>query len=72
MSSPTILFNQIEREIQRLEPSEPARVSIPWIVRLRRLLVPAAGVALLVVAGLFALNPQGQTATMTSTRLKPA
>jgi len=56
-------WSKIEREIQRLEPSEPASVPVPWFARLRRLLVPAAGVALLVVAGLFALNPQGQTAT---------
>jgi anti-sigma factor RsiW len=56
-------WSKIEREIQRLEPSQPEQVSIPWFVRLRRLLVPVAGVALLVVAGLFALNPQGQPAT---------
>jgi anti-sigma factor RsiW len=56
-------WSKIQREIQRLEPSEPAPVPVPWFVRLRRLLVPVAGVALLVVAGLFALNPQGQPAT---------
>jgi hypothetical protein len=54
-------WSKIKREIERLEPAEAAPVSIPWTVRLRRLLVPLAGVALLVVAGLFALNPQGQT-----------
>jgi hypothetical protein len=36
-------WSKIQREIQRLEPSEPAPVPVPWFVRLRRLLAPAAG-----------------------------
>jgi len=45
-------WSKIEREIRRLEPSKPAPSPVPWLARLRRLLVPAAGLALLLVAGL--------------------
>src|SRR5438128_52602 len=55
-------WSRIEREIQRLEPAPAAPVRIPLMGRLRRLLVPLAGVALLLVAGLLTLNPAAQTA----------
>jgi anti-sigma factor RsiW len=47
-------WSKIERQIERSSPVvEPVRdVPIPLIARLRRLLVPMAGVALLVIAGL--------------------
>jgi anti-sigma factor RsiW len=53
-------WSKIEREIQRLEPSRPAPLPVPWLGRLRRLLMPVAGLALLLVAGLLTLNPAGQ------------
>jgi anti-sigma factor RsiW len=46
-------WSKIKREIERPEqPVAESRPSIPLIVRLRRFLVPAAGLALLVIAGL--------------------
>ena len=56
-------WSKIKREIQRLESSPPAPQPVPWVARLRRLLVPVAGVALLVVAGLLTLNPAGPAAS---------
>src|SRR5258706_3730404 len=53
-------WSKIEREIRRLEPSQPAPSPVPWLGRLRRLLVPVAGLALLLVAGLLTLNPPRQ------------
>jgi anti-sigma factor RsiW len=50
-------WSKIEREIQRLEPPETALRPVPWLARLRRLLVPVSGLALLLVAGLLTLNP---------------
>jgi len=48
-------WSKIEREIQRLDPPVgDTAPSVPLISRLRRFLVPAAGVALLVIAGLVA------------------
>ena len=46
-------WSKIKRDIQRLDaPVAEIRPPVPFIARLRRLLVPAAGVALLVIAGL--------------------
>jgi anti-sigma factor RsiW len=53
-------WSKIEREIQRLKPPEPAARTVPLLARLRRLLVPVSGLALLLLAGLLTLNPAGQ------------
>src|SRR5690242_5162951 len=45
-------WSKIQRGIQRLDQAAPeAPAPIPLIARMRRLLVPAAGLALLVIAG---------------------
>jgi len=50
-------WSKIQREIQRQEVLSPEPVEeVPLIARLRRLLLPAAGIALLAVAGIFALQ----------------
>ena len=50
-------WSKIEREIQRLELTPAASVAIPLMSRLRRILVPVAGLAMLLVAGILTLNP---------------
>lgn len=52
-------WSKIEREIQRLDAPKSAPMPVPWSSRLRRLLVPVAGLALLLVAGLLTLSPAG-------------
>jgi anti-sigma factor RsiW len=49
-------WSKIAREIERLETPAPAPVSVPLIVRLRRLLMPATAIALLVLGGLMVTN----------------
>jgi anti-sigma factor RsiW len=47
-------WSKIQREILRQEAPAPARASVPWLGRLRELVVPLTGVALVLLAGLFA------------------
>jgi anti-sigma factor RsiW len=54
-------WSKIEREIQRLETPAPAPAGIPWILRLRQLLVPAGAVALLAIAGFVATRQNGSS-----------
>ncbi|HTL59097.1 MAG TPA: zf-HC2 domain-containing protein [Candidatus Limnocylindrales bacterium] len=50
-------WSKIKREIERQETSRPVpSPSIPLGERLRRFLIPASGLALLVIAGLFAIQ----------------
>ncbi len=51
-------WSKIEREIEREEAARAAEpVRTPLLVRLRRLLVPAAAVALFIMAGVLAIRP---------------
>jgi anti-sigma factor RsiW len=52
-------WSKVQREIERLEPREAAPDSVPWASRLRRFLMPVAGIAVLVAAGLLTFNPTG-------------
>jgi anti-sigma factor RsiW len=54
-------WSKIEREIQRQERPAPAPAGVSWLARLRWLLVPAAAVALLLVAGLVATRYDGSS-----------
>ena len=45
-------WSKLERAIQRAEPREALPTSVPWAARLRRFLMPVAGVAVLVVAAM--------------------
>lgn len=45
-------WSKIEREIERVSKEAREPVPVPWIVRLRRVLVPAVTVALLALVGL--------------------
>ncbi len=52
-------WSKIQRQIEREEAAEqPGVAAAPWLVRLRRVLVPAAGVALAVLAGLLLIPTQ--------------
>jgi anti-sigma factor RsiW len=54
-------WSKLEREIERLEPAAPRRTApVRLLAQLRRLLVPMAGLALLVIAGLMVF-PAGQS-----------
>jgi anti-sigma factor RsiW len=50
-------WSKIEREIRRLEPPQATPVRIALLSRLRRALVPVAGLAILLVAGILTLYP---------------
>jgi anti-sigma factor RsiW len=64
-------WSKIKRNIQRLDAPVPdARPSIPLIARLRRLLVPAAGVALLVIAVMLVV-PSDQSTTLETALADP-
>ena len=45
-------WSKIQREIERLEPAAAQPVTVSWLARLRRYLMPAAAVALLGIAAL--------------------
>jgi anti-sigma factor RsiW len=66
-------WSKIKREIERQDPAvEEVRPAIPLIARLRRLLVPAAGLALLVIAGLLATQgPSDETAPIETALADP-
>lgn len=63
-------WSKIKREIERQDPVlDEVRLPIPLIARLRRLLVPAAGLALLVIAGLMATQGPSDENTPIETAL---
>jgi anti-sigma factor RsiW len=49
-------WSKIQREIERLEPRKPAPPVVPFLVRLRRLLMPVSAVAMLAIAGFLAMR----------------
>lgn len=51
-------WSKIEREIQRSE-TRPEPVAVPWSAKLRRFLLPAAACALVVIAGVVAIQQIG-------------
>lgn len=61
-------WSKVEREIQRLEKPEPERPKPSWLSAWRRLLVPAAALAALVLAAqvLLTQSPGGGLATTSS------
>lgn len=61
-------WSKIRREIERLEPSQPAP---SLLSRLRRLLVPVAAVAVVAIAGLVASRP-GLTVQPSSPQVETA
>lgn len=66
-------WSKIKREIERLDEPAQARPSpVPLIARLRRFLVPAAGLALLVIAGLVATQGPSQDTVPIETALADA
>jgi anti-sigma factor RsiW len=52
--SRAFFWSKIEREIQRLEPQTTSAPDVSIFTSLRRFLLPASGVAALVIAGLYA------------------
>jgi anti-sigma factor RsiW len=49
-------WSRIQRQIERAEKSAREPESVPWIVHLRRVLLPAATVSLLITIGLLAVR----------------
>jgi anti-sigma factor RsiW len=63
-------WSKLRREIERLEgPVKAAETTTPLVVWLRRFLVPVAGLALLVIAGLMAIRGPSQEAAPIETAL---
>ena len=52
-------WSKVEREIQRLETPAPKAAPVPMFALLRRFLVPASAIALLVIAGVVLTRPTG-------------
>jgi len=49
-------WSKIRRQIEQLEIESPQPVAVPWFAQLRRFLVPASGLALLLVAAMVATS----------------
>ena len=66
-------WSKIEREIQRGDAPAAESVELPFLLRLRRLLVPASGMAALVVAVCFGLRltPDSSSAEMQTAMSDP-
>jgi anti-sigma factor RsiW len=63
-------WSKIKREIERQDATTAEiRPSVPLIVRLRRFLVPAAGLALLVIAGLVSIQGPSEESAPIETAL---
>lgn len=66
-------WSKIQRQIEREEPAEqPVAPVAPWLVRLRRVLVPAAALAFLLLVGLLSFNQSGSNAVGSETALTDA
>jgi anti-sigma factor RsiW len=52
-------WSKVQRDIQRLETPAPKPASVPFSVLLRRFLVPASAIALLLIAGVVLTRPTG-------------
>jgi anti-sigma factor RsiW len=52
-------WSKIQRRIEAEETRRPALQPVSWLARLRRLLAPAAAVAVVAIAGFIALRPAG-------------
>jgi anti-sigma factor RsiW len=63
-------WSKIKREIQRQPPAESASPTVPFLVRVRRFLIPASAVAVLMVAGLVALGPYGGSSRLQGPELE--
>ena len=52
-------WSKIERDIERAEAAPPEPSRVPFFIRLRQFLMPAAAVALVTIAGLFVARQEG-------------
>jgi len=52
-------WSKVQREIQRLEPPAPKRMSVPILALLRRFLVPTSALAMVLVAGVVLIRSAG-------------
>jgi anti-sigma factor RsiW len=63
-------WSKIQREIERLDVPRPEpQVAVPFMARLRRMLVPTAGLALVVIVGLLATQTHSGASTAGETAL---
>jgi anti-sigma factor RsiW len=65
-------WSKVEREIQRLETPAPRPASTPFFARLRRFLMPACAVAVVLMAVLVLTRPAGTSGRTVETALADA
>ena len=65
-------WSKITREIQRLESSAPKPPPVPLLARVRRLLVPAFALALVLTGGVVLLRPAGPSGLTPAAEIETA
>ena len=65
-------WSKVEREIQRLEAPAPKPAPVPLFALLRRCLVPATAVALLIIAGVVLTRPTGPSGLTPAAEIETA
>jgi len=65
-------WSKIQREIQRLETPAPKPVRVSYFTLVRRFLVPASAVAVVLIAGLMLIPPAGSTGRTIATEMETA
>jgi anti-sigma factor RsiW len=65
-------WSKIEREIQRLETPAPQAAPMPLFALLRRFLIPASAIAILVVAGVVLTRPSGPSGLTPAAEIETA
>ena len=65
-------WSKVEREIQRLETPAPQPAPVPVFAWLRRWLVPASAVAVVLIAGLVLTRPTGPSGHTTAAEIETA
>lgn len=65
-------WSKVEREIQRLEAPAPKAAPAPLFALLRRFLVPASAIALLVIAGVVLTRPTGPSGLTPAAEIETA
>jgi anti-sigma factor RsiW len=65
-------WSKVEREIQRLETPAPKPARVSYLALVRRFLVPASAVAVVLIAGLMLIPPAGSTGRTVATEIETA
>ena len=65
-------WSKVEREIQRLETPAPKPARVSYFTLVRRFLVPASAVAVVLIAGLMLIPPAGSTGRTVAAEIETA